>query len=218
MSRPKPFLAVVLLGAVALGTGCSFSPKPNPEQVQLLNAEWVNPHPPGSYAHFTADPSYPKTYNIFKNPSVLARTNPANARITIDLGLQRAILYNGDEIAMDYPIASGRSSFPTPPGNYKVIEKIRSEKRSNLYGTIYDADGKVHKTDADISTDPVPEGGSFQGAAMPYWMRLTWDGVGMHQGNVPRYPASHGCVRLPSKVASTVYAKIDLETPVSIVR
>ena len=69
-----------------------------------------------------------------------------------------------------------------------------------------------------MSKDEIPEGGSFKGAAMPYWMRLTWTGVGMHQGRVPRYPASHGCVRMPSSVAGTIYSKTDLHTPVSIVR
>nr|NIP92955.1 L,D-transpeptidase family protein [Akkermansiaceae bacterium] len=107
-------------------------------------------------------------------------------------------------------------AFPTPPGSYKIVEKVRAEKRSNLYGTIYDAEGEVHISDADITKDEVPEGGTFKGASMPYWMRLSWSGIGMHQGRVPRHPASHGCVRIPSKVASTVYSKTGVGTPVSI--
>ena len=207
-----------LLAAAFAATSCTFAPKPNPNQEKILSAEWVNPHPPGTYEHFTASPSYPKTYNVYRNNDVLSKTNAANARVTIDLGLQRAILYRGSDIAMDYPIASGKSTFPTPTGNYKIVEKIRAEKRSNLYGTIYDAEGKVHKSNADINKDSVPEGGKFKGASMPYWMRLTWSGIGMHQGRVPRYPASHGCVRMPSKVASTIYSKTGVGTPVSIVR
>ena len=119
---------------------------------------------------------------------------------------------------MDYPIASGRKTFPTPPGRYRIIEKVQREKQSNLYGTIYDSEGNIYKNDADITEDEVPEGGEFKGAAMPYWMRLTWKGLGMHQGKVPRYPTSHGCVRIPSKVASAVYTTLSLGTPVSIVR
>ncbi|NNC89974.1 MAG: L,D-transpeptidase family protein [Akkermansiaceae bacterium] len=142
---------------------------------------------------------------------------PAEARVQIDLGLQRAFLYRGDQLAMDYPVSSGRSKFPTPPGSFSIVEKIKAEKRSNLYGTIYDASGKVHKSNANLKEDKIPEGGTFKGASMPYWMRLTWDGIGMHQGRVPRYPASHGCVRLPSAVASTLFTKTTVGTPVSVV-
>lgn len=218
MNLAKNLLIVGLLAAVCTTSSCTIAPKPNPNQEKILRAQWVNPHPPGTYEYFKAEPSYPKTYNVYRDHSVLSETTPANARVKIDLGLQRAILYRGEEIAMDYPIASGKAKFPTPTGDYKIVEKIRSEKRSNLYGTIYNAEGKVHKSNADITEDKVPDGGEFKGAAMPYWMRLTWSGVGMHQGNVPRYPASHGCVRMPSKVAPTVFSKTAVGTPVSIVR
>ena len=40
---------------------------------------------------------------------------------------------------------------------------------------------------------------------MPYQERLTWGGVAMHAGNLPGYPASHGCVRLPLDFAQKLY-------------
>jgi lipoprotein-anchoring transpeptidase ErfK/SrfK len=209
-------LAVLPLFAGGLLAGCSVSPRPNPNQAKPLSAEYVNPHPPGTYAYFTAEPSYPKTSKIYRNHGVLDEMSPTEARVTIDLGLQRAFLFRGEDLAMDYPVSSGRSSFPTPPGDYQIVEKLKEEKRSNLYGTIYDAEGGVHKTDADLRADEVPEGGTFEGASMPYWMRLTWDGVGMHQGRVPRYPASHGCIRTPSSAASTIFSKTRVGTPVNI--
>ncbi len=218
MNPAKTLQSVALLAVVVVSSSCAIAPKPNPDQKEILKAKWVNPHPPGSYVHFTAEPSYPKTYNVYRDNSVLAQTNSSNARVKIDLGMQRAILYNGEQIAMDYPIASGKSKFPTPPGNYKIVEKILSEKRSNLYGTIYNASGKVHKSNADSKKDNIPAGGNFKGASMPYWMRLTWSGIGMHKGRVPRYPASHGCVRMPSSVASTVYSMTGVGTPVNIER
>ena len=52
---------------------------------------------------------------------------------------------------------------------------------------------------------------------MPYWMRLSYGGIGMHRGKVPRYPASHGCIRMPSSVAPTVFANTPPGTPVDIV-
>ena len=218
MNLAKTLLSAGLLAVVAVTTSCTTAPKPNPDQKEILKAQWVNPHPPSTYAHFTAEPNYPKTYNVYKNPAFLSDLTRSNARVEIDLSLQRAMIFKDDKIAMDYPIASGQKKFPTPPGKYKIVEKKKSEKRSNLYGTIYNAEGKVHKTNAEFGKDEVPEGGEFKGAAMPYWMRLSWDGIGMHQGRVPRYPASHGCVRMPSKIASGVFAKLPLHTRVNIVK
>ncbi len=218
MNLPDKILLALLTAIIPAITSCSLTPVPNPDQVKILKAQWVNPHPVGSYAHFTAEPTYPKTYKVYKDETAFGALDKKNTRVEIILSLQRARIYNDDEIALDYPIASGRKTFPTPPGRYRIIEKVQREKQSNLYGTIYDSEGNIYKNDADITEDEVPEGGEFKGAAMPYWMRLTWKGLGMHQGKVPRYPTSHGCVRIPSKVASAVYTTLSLGTPVSIVR
>lgn len=217
MNAGNTLTLAALLGAALVTPSCSLPPKPNPKQTNVLEAAWVNPFPEGSHDHFRSQLTYPETYKVYRNKEVLSKTNGKNARILVSISDQRAILYAGSEVAMDYPISSGRSAFPTSQGEYKITEKVRREKRSNLYGTIYDADGKVFKKDAEYGKDKVPEGGSFKGASMPYWLRLSWNGVGMHQGNVPRRPASHGCVRMPSSVASTIYAKTGVGTPVSIV-
>jgi hypothetical protein len=37
----------------------------------------------------------------------------------------------------------------------------------------------------------------YDNAPMPYMQRLTWTGIAMHSGQLPGYPASHGCIRLP---------------------
>src|SRR5256884_3881425 len=37
----------------------------------------------------------------------------------------------------------------------------------------------------------------YDNAPMPNMQRLTWTGIAMHSGNLPGYPASHGCIRLP---------------------
>ena len=207
------FLAL-LTGLFASCT--SVPPTRNPNQTAKIRAVFVNPYPAGSHYHFRADPSYPKTYDVYRNST--AMNNGQRTRITIDLGLQRAMLYKGDEIAMDYPVSSGKRAFPTPPGNYKVLEKLKSDKRSNLYGKIYDAEGNLHNSNADATKDEIPEGGKFVGASMPYWMRLSWGGIGMHRGRVPRYATSHGCIRTYSSAVSSVYSNVRIGTPVSIVR
>ncbi|MHC1763652.1 MAG: L,D-transpeptidase family protein [Verrucomicrobiia bacterium] len=50
------------------------------------------------------------------------------------------------------------------------------------------------------------ESSIYKGAKMPYMQRLTWDGIAMHAGRLPGYPASHGCVRLPVDFAEKLYA------------
>jgi hypothetical protein len=175
----------------------------------------INPYPAGSYDHFKAEPTYPKTHSVWKNEELLSRTGPENSHIKIDLATQRGFLMNGEEVAMDYPICSGIKSRPTPTGTFYILEKV-VDKRSNRYGRIYDATDECVNGDADAVLDPIPEGGRFEGAAMHYWMRLTQDGVGHHIGPVRRYPASHACVRGPSKTIPIVYSKVKPGTRVDI--
>lgn len=175
----------------------------------------VNPYPAGTYEHFKAQPTYPKTYDVWKNEELLARTDAGNSHIKIDLATQRGFLMNGDEVAMDYPICSGIKSRPTPTGTFYILEKV-VDKSSNRYGRIVDASGEVVNGDADAFQDTIPEGGKFVGAPMKYWMRLTNDGVGHHIGPVRRYPASHACVRGPSKTIPIVYSKVKEGTKVVI--
>jgi lipoprotein-anchoring transpeptidase ErfK/SrfK len=178
---------------------------------------FVNPHKPGTYEHFTAEPSYPKTFSIYKNQELYSQVGPANSTLVLDTAKQRGKLMLGDQVVMDYPISSGRSSHPTPKGRFVVLEKI-VDKRSNRYGRIYNAEGDVVNSDADATTDEIPEGGKFQGAQMKYWMRFTWDGVGHHIGPIPssRRPVSHGCIRGYYKAMPEVFSKVKVGTPVTI--
>jgi hypothetical protein len=179
------------------------------------DGKFVNPYPAGTYEHFKAEPTYPKTYDVWKNEELLAKTNAGNSHIKIDLATQRGFLMNGEEVVMDYPICSGVPSRPTPTGTFFILEKV-VDKSSNRYGKILDAAGDVVNGDADATQDPIPEGGKFVGAPMKYWMRLTNDGVGHHIGPVRRKPASHACVRGPSKTIPIVYSKVKEGTRVEI--
>lgn len=174
----------------------------------------TNPFPPGTYEHFKAEADYPKTMKVWKNDQLLSETTPENSRIVISLSKQRGFFMKGDEVVMDYPVSSGVPSRPTPPGNYQILEK-QVDKASNNYGKVFDAEG--NQADGETPKD-VPEGGKFVGSPMPYWMRLTWDGVGHHIGPLPRSrrPASHACVRGPRAVIPTIYGKVKLGTPVSV--
>ena len=57
---------------------------------------------------------------------------------------------------------------------------------------------------------------TYDDAAMPMMQRLTWDGIALHAGKLPGYPASHGCVRLPKAFAERLYDVTQSGTPVII--
>jgi len=153
-----------------------------------------------------------KTY---RNEEVLARATSNNTSIEISLGEQRGLLLVGGAIAMDFPVATGKKSHPSPTGDFKIVGKEK-EYSSNLYGKIVDSAGEVLVSNADARTDVPPEGAQFIGAKMPYWMRITDTGVGMHVGYVPGHPASHGCIRLEQETAVRLFAMLKVGTPVKI--
>ena len=115
----------------------------------------------------------------------------AEKEIYIDLTLQKIYAMEDGRTTFEGRISSGKSGHETPTGYFKVLQKKRTHI-SNLY--------------------PKPKGG----AKMPYMMRLTWDGVAMHQGYVPKHPASHGCIRLQRRLAKKLFAWVDKGTPVII--
>lgn len=212
----KHLALLALLVCAPFLANCSGPITPNPAQKTIKQAEFVNPHTPGTYDHFLAKPSYPNNQEVWTNQKVLAKANSSNTSIIIDLSLQRGFLMVGKEIAMDYRVSTGKSSHPTPLGNFTITEKVR-DKRSNLYGTIYNAAGKAIEYNADTRKSSVPEGGKYVGAPMFYWMRLTNDGIGMHQGVVGARYASHGCIRCYSSAVSVVYSKVKIGTPVKVI-
>ncbi|MDB4382589.1 L,D-transpeptidase [Akkermansiaceae bacterium] len=215
MKKNYLFPLLLAIAANVFLTSCGNKPPtPNPAQTEIKSAVRVNPYPRGTYEHFKFD-SYPGTTRTWKNTALLAKANPSNTKVRIDLSSQRGFLLVNDEVAMDYRVSTGSSRHKTPTGDYKIIEKIR-QKRSNLYGKILDASGEVVHSDADTRKDTVPAGGSFRGASMPYWMRLTRTGIGMHQGNVNRRYASHGCIRTHYSAVPIVYSKTNIGTPVTV--
>ena len=134
--------------------------------------------------------------------------------IRISLGEQRAYFYKGGQLVGISILSTGREEHGTPTGNYKIIQKDIDHK-SNLYGDYVDPYGNVIQKDIDVKRDPKPPGAVFDGARMPYFMRIV-GGVGMHEGFLPGYPASHGCIRMPGFMAERFFAHASLGTPVRI--
>jgi hypothetical protein len=144
--------------------------------------------------------------------------NPGLSTLTIDLSEQKAYLYQGGQSLGWTYVATGRSGYSTPTGTFRILEK-KVEKRSNRYGSIIGSNGAVLRSDATAGVHHV-RGGRFLGAKMPYWMRLTGYGIGMHAGPIPNpgSPASHGCIRLPYDMAQTIYQNAPVGTRVTIMR
>jgi hypothetical protein len=101
--------------------------------------------------------------------------------IIISLETQRAYAYrNGLPIGIS-TVSTGKAGHRTPTGVFTILQK-NVDHKSNLYNN----------------------------APMPYMQRLTWDGIALHAGNLPGYPASHGCVRLPLAFAKKLYSVTQL--------
>lgn len=148
-------------------------------------------------------------------PRVLEKAAPETVRIYVSLGKQRAYLYVGDEIAVDTPISSGKRAGMTPKGDFTVLEKDL-DHRSSIYGNFVDRKGRVVRAGVSTKIDSAPSGTTYRGAPMKYFMRFTWQGVGMHVGILPGYPASHGCVRTPEETAKLFFENVKIGTPVTI--
>lgn len=134
--------------------------------------------------------------------------------ITIDLSEQKAYFFKGGQLAGISAISSGEPKHPTRTGNFKISEKDKWHK-SNLYGDYVDGAGNIVKANIDVTQDPVPPGCRFEGAKMTHFMRVV-GGIGMHEGFLPGYPASHGCIRMPAHMAETFFHNVSIGTPVTI--
>ncbi|WP_374438212.1 L,D-transpeptidase [Pseudomonas panipatensis] len=96
--------------------------------------------------------------------------------VVVSLTEQRAYVYrNGIAIGVA-TVSTGKRGRETPTGVFTILQK-KVEYQSDLYDS----------------------------APMPYMQRLTWDGIALHAGRLPGYPASHGCIRLPMDFAKRLY-------------
>jgi L,D-transpeptidase-like protein len=135
-------------------------------------------------------------------------------KIVINLSTQRVQYYKGRELVGVSPISSGRESHGTVTGSYCILDKD-IDHRSSLFGAYVDQGGNVVQGDVDTRKDPAPAGSKYVGANMRYFMRI-FGGIGMHEGYLPGYPASHGCIRLPTKMAVIFFKETPEGTPVEI--
>ena len=107
--------------------------------------------------------------------------------LTIDLTAQRVMVYRDGALIAASAISTGDLGRETPTGVFTILEK-KVMHRSTTYDN----------------------------APMPYMQRLTSKGIAIHAGDLPGYPASHGCIRLPNEFAKQLYGVTELGTQVMI--
>ena len=149
------------------------------------------------------------------NQSVLKQATPDNVHVRVSIPRQRAYLMVGEQIAADSPISSGKAGHSTPQGHFSVLEKD-PDHRSSIYGDFVDGSGRTVRSGISAKIDSAPSGTHYVGASMRWFMRLTGEGVGMHVGILPGYPASHGCIRMSSDGAKLFYDTVKIGTPVTV--
>lgn len=149
------------------------------------------------------------------NQKLLKQTSAETVHIVVSLTKQRAYLMLADQVVIDSPISSGKRGHTSPSGDFKVLEKDPNH-HSTIYGDFVDRSGRVVRAGVSAKIDVAPSGTHFEGAAMTWFMRLTDEGVGMHVGILPGYPASHGCIRMSSEGAKLFYDHVRVGTPVAV--
>jgi L,D-transpeptidase-like protein len=195
--RPPAFL--LLIASMLLGSGCTELPNDigvHRHRSSAVLTRAASRHP--VFASWNDDPT---------------ATGPR--RIVVNLTTQQAFFYRGETLIGKTNISSGKREFETPPGKYRVIQKD-AKHVSSQYGVYENRLGGVVQRDVDVNQDPRPEGAHFVGAPMPYFLRFR-DGYGMHAGFVPRYRASHGCVRMPIRMAKHFFDAAEIGTRVEVI-
>jgi len=101
---------------------------------------------------------------------------PGILHIVVAIRTQRVSLFSNGALVTQSPISTGTAEHPTPNGVFSIVQKHRYH-RSNIYSA----------------------------APMPFMQRITWSGVALHEGKLPGYPASHGCIRLTTEFAQLLW-------------
>lgn len=193
----KVKLQLLLLGALTLILG-SCATQEVTQQTGIVG---------GSYEKFRGREDYRTTKAIYKNEALYQAAPVGSNTVVIDLSEQRAQLLVGPgrQVAIDTPVCTGKPGKRTPVGKFRIMEKIQ-DKRSNIFGSTYYKGRKVHGGDRRKYSGPRDK---YIGAPLPYWMRMTGGGIGMHGSNyVHRVPRSNGCVRTPPPIIDDIYAKM----------
>jgi hypothetical protein len=108
-------------------------------------------------------------------------------RVVVSLSEQLAYLYRGEALVAVAAISTGADEHPTPKGIFTILAK-----------------------------EPMHRSLKYENAPMPFMQQFDKYGTALHAGHNPGYPASHGCIRLPSEFAKRLYSVTDVGATVMI--
>jgi hypothetical protein len=114
---------------------------------------------------------------------------PGPTWVRVDLNSQLiSVFRSGHEIGTAV-ILYGADGVPTPTGKFPILAKLKDHRSA-----------------------------TYDGAPMPYTLRLTADGVSIHGSNVRWGYATHGCVGVPTAFAAKLFDAVKSGDEVLIVR
>jgi lipoprotein-anchoring transpeptidase ErfK/SrfK len=121
-------------------------------------------------------------------PSAWTAEGLGEVHVIVSVPEQRAWVFRGQTFIDSSPVSTGKRGHSTPTGTFPILQK-KVHHHSNLYSN----------------------------APMPYMQRLTHSGIALHAGQLPGYPASHGCIRFPMEFAKKLYGLTRMGTVVRVV-
>ena len=203
--RNLQFIAVFMLAAPAVAQQAS-TPSPAPAASPQVSAPPALAPEPLVNAPTTVAPPVPAP-EVVPQPKPVKKKGPVDSlkpgqfvweqresyegplKIVAVLDIQRIYVFQNDKLLGFSTISSGKKGKETPTGIFNILQK-NIDHKSNLYSN----------------------------APMPYMQRLTWDGIAMHGGHLPGYPASHGCIRLPHPFAKALFGVTQMNQEVVVLK
>ena len=119
-------------------------------------------------------------------------------RIVVSIPDRKLVLLHGEKILKVYDVAVGKSTTPSPEGEFKIASRVPNP---TWYGP-----GKIVGPGKD---NPLGT----------RWMGLGYRGYGIHGTNVPSSigkAASHGCIRMRQRDVEELFSLVDLGTTVEL--
>jgi lipoprotein-anchoring transpeptidase ErfK/SrfK len=188
-----------LLASAALILVAGLTSLPAAAAMSGFSPYYYNPDP-YSDPYETPNPIVRPRPIVRPNPSPKTTLKPEPAKdfgavpkgplqIVVSIADQHVTLYSNGVRVTQSPVSTGVPGRPTPTGVFSIIQKDRFH-HSNLYSN----------------------------APMPFMERITWSGVALHEGPLPGYAASHGCIRLTHDFAARLWQITRLGVRVIVAR
>ena len=138
----------------------------------------------------TIDPTADESTVLVRSNGIEFNVVVGQKHIDVDKAAQELTAYQGDLVVIKTNVSTGRPGHNTPIGEFTTGPKERMHYS--------------HK---------------YNDAEMPYAVQVNGDVFFHGYGSVPRYPASHGCIRIPlgrKNPAKYLYTWVNRGVPVKI--